>query len=196
MKVWEACRATSAASTFFEPFKHAKQDLPFVDGAVRWNNPIKQAWIEARDSWPEDENRTIFLSIGTGYDPYITLEGNIASLLEGIIKLATDTENEAQEFYDLHRDDLVEGKRYFRLNVPGVGDVGLDEHAKFSQIRQKTYHYLGENAGARLKDCCNALEVQGQTTVSLQNSDIEDALLEDRFAKLSKVGRGNLQNTD
>jgi predicted acylesterase/phospholipase RssA len=45
-KIWEAARATSAASTFFDPIKIGHQR--YVDGALRHNNPIEKASEESR----------------------------------------------------------------------------------------------------------------------------------------------------
>jgi len=45
-KIWEAARATSAASTFFEPIRIGNQR--YVDGALRYNNPIEKADVESR----------------------------------------------------------------------------------------------------------------------------------------------------
>jgi hypothetical protein len=45
-KIWEAARATSAASTFFDPIRIGNQR--YVDGALRYNNPIQKADIESR----------------------------------------------------------------------------------------------------------------------------------------------------
>lgn len=45
-KIWEAARATSAASTFFPPIQIGYQK--YVDGALRYNNPIEKADQESR----------------------------------------------------------------------------------------------------------------------------------------------------
>jgi patatin-like phospholipase/acyl hydrolase len=45
-KIWEAARATSAASTFFEPIRIGNQR--YVDGALKYNNPIEKADVESR----------------------------------------------------------------------------------------------------------------------------------------------------
>jgi hypothetical protein len=45
-KIWEAGRATSAASTFFEPIRIGNQR--YVDGALKYNNPIEKADVESR----------------------------------------------------------------------------------------------------------------------------------------------------
>ena len=39
-KIWEAARATSAASRLFEPITIGPFQQKFVDGALRHNNPI------------------------------------------------------------------------------------------------------------------------------------------------------------
>jgi predicted acylesterase/phospholipase RssA len=48
-KIWEAARATSAASTFFDPIQIG--DQKYVDGALRYNNPIEKADQESRGMW-------------------------------------------------------------------------------------------------------------------------------------------------
>lgn len=45
-KIWEAARATSAASAFFDPIEI--QGVDFVDGGLLYNNPIQQAEKESR----------------------------------------------------------------------------------------------------------------------------------------------------
>lgn len=45
-KIWEAARATSAASTFFDPIKIGNQR--YVDGALKHNNPIEKVDEESR----------------------------------------------------------------------------------------------------------------------------------------------------
>lgn len=50
-KTWEAARATSAASSFFNSIYIG--DEGFVDDASGANNPIDEVWSEARDIWRE-----------------------------------------------------------------------------------------------------------------------------------------------
>jgi patatin-like phospholipase/acyl hydrolase len=47
-KIWEAARATSAASTFFEPIRIGSCNQTFVDGALGHNNPIDRVDDESR----------------------------------------------------------------------------------------------------------------------------------------------------
>lgn len=46
-KVWQACRATSAATTFFDPIAIGIPPEEFVDGALGMNNPIFALWNQA-----------------------------------------------------------------------------------------------------------------------------------------------------
>jgi patatin-like phospholipase/acyl hydrolase len=61
--------ATSAAPTFFQPFKNAGYQL--VDGGVWANNPIMLAVIEALICFDVSPSQIDVLSIGCGDDPYI-----------------------------------------------------------------------------------------------------------------------------
>lgn len=47
VKIWEACRATSAATSFFDPIAIGRYG-EFVDGATGANNPIRELWIQAQ----------------------------------------------------------------------------------------------------------------------------------------------------
>ncbi len=63
---WVA-RATSAAPTYFEPFKlpGGTKNETLVDGGVFVNNPATSAYVEARRLYP-DENDFLVVSLGTG----------------------------------------------------------------------------------------------------------------------------------
>jgi hypothetical protein len=61
--------ATSAAPTFFQPFKLGGYQL--VDGGVWANNPIMLAVIEALICFELDPTQIDVLSIGCGEDPYL-----------------------------------------------------------------------------------------------------------------------------
>lgn len=77
LKVWEAAAATSAAPSFFKPFKHPQADRSYLDGALYFNNPSKVANNERKLLWPEvaDNHPDIMLSIGTGQNLAETEEG-------------------------------------------------------------------------------------------------------------------------
>lgn len=56
-RIWEAARATSAASTFFDPIEIGPQR--YVDGALRHNNPIEKADEESRGLFRQSSSITL-----------------------------------------------------------------------------------------------------------------------------------------
>jgi len=62
--IWQAARATTAASTFFKPI--IINDVTYLDGAIAtFSNPAELAVEEVRRIWPGCEI-ALLLSIGTG----------------------------------------------------------------------------------------------------------------------------------
>jgi len=63
-----SARATSAAPTFFKPFRHPQTKEGYIDGALYHNNPVRIAVDESKLLWPDAEDcpADILLSIGTG----------------------------------------------------------------------------------------------------------------------------------
>lgn len=64
--LWECARSTSAASTFFAPYKYDK-NLTFIDGGLFANNPAMCAYAEAKNMWGSNE-QLVVISLGTGED--------------------------------------------------------------------------------------------------------------------------------
>jgi predicted acylesterase/phospholipase RssA len=153
--IWQAARATSAASTFFEPITIGPNQQMFVDGALGFNNPIQLLERESRDLWP-DEDR-IFLSIGTGSAPGGSLEGNFFTLAARLSKMLLETEKTADGFM---RDNphLVAAHQYYRFNVSGLGHVGLEEYKARPQIYTATETYLETmDVVTKVKQCISTL---------------------------------------
>ena len=48
VKIWEACRATSAASSFFDLIAIGRYKEEFVDGATGANNPVWEIWNQVQ----------------------------------------------------------------------------------------------------------------------------------------------------
>ncbi|MGY5806503.1 patatin-like phospholipase family protein [Rhizobium sp. LEGMi198b] len=75
-RYWEACRATSAAPSYFEPalienfakpVDDPNRSVPLIDGGVFANDPILAAYVEARKmGWERGGNSVVVLSLGTG----------------------------------------------------------------------------------------------------------------------------------
>ncbi|KAL8790161.1 MAG: hypothetical protein Q9195_006488 [Heterodermia aff. obscurata] len=145
--IWEAARATSAASTFFEPIQIGRNGQIFRDGATDANNPVQVLFDLARDEWggdglPFEHHTKILVSIGTGAPAIFPFGNTPKSMLDTLSRLATQTEKTAEIFWRDHRDDLVCRNAYLRLNVDhGLEDVKLEDASKRSIIATATDRY-------------------------------------------------------
>jgi predicted acylesterase/phospholipase RssA len=139
-RIWEAARATSAASTFFDSIAIGPNQETFVDGALGYNNPIRLLDRESKDLWPGSER--VFVSIGTGTAPGASLEGNILTLASRIQDIVVETQKTHEEFYKDHEKTLVANQQYFRFNVEGLKHIGLEEHKARPKIYAATRTYL------------------------------------------------------
>lgn len=69
LQIWEAASATSAAPSFFKPFKSTRYPYKaYLDGALYHNNPASVANHERKFLWPDvaENPPDILLSLGTG----------------------------------------------------------------------------------------------------------------------------------
>lgn len=152
-KVWEAGRATSAIGLAFKPIRIG-QSVFHDDGAGNFN-PAPTALDEATvNEWPGREVG-VFISIGTGRRPRGT-ENNSHSWYEGFMgdyaearkKLIAKIEN-CEVIHEHMKTELlmkrgVNAENYYRLNVEvGVGEFGMNEWHRLSDISQSTRQYLG-----------------------------------------------------
>ena len=145
----ESVRATSAASSFFEPVQIGPRGRKFVDGALGANNPIEQVWNEAQSEWCTANAQELsafvkcVVSIGTG-NPGIkpVAEGAFKFFSDTLVNTATQTEATAKVFGERHRL-LHERQRLFRFNVEqGLQNVGLEEYKKDALIEAATQDYM------------------------------------------------------
>jgi predicted acylesterase/phospholipase RssA len=148
--IWEACRATSAATTFFDPIKIGPFDQEFADGGVLYNNPVQLVYREASAMWPHRIGNTSLISIGTGSAPGGPFEGNIKKIVEAMKSIVTQTERTANDFFLAHQD-MASENRLFRFNVyHGLAEVGLEEWQEKAKIADATQVYL-MNGETRVK---------------------------------------------
>ena len=161
-KIWEAARATSAASTFFEPIEIGPSRQNFVDGALTGkNNPVRTASTESRDIWPGEER--LILSIGTGAAPGQAVTGNLLTLANRLKEIVTDSEQTNKDFR-MENNDMVRNGRLYRFNVlHGLADVGLEEHQAINKIATYTDTYLGDpDVFDMVQSCVSNLNLGGQ----------------------------------
>lgn len=164
--ICEAARATSAATSFFEPVTIGPRGRRFVDGALGANNPSDQLWNEAQIVWCKNGEIELgdllkcFVSIGTGNPGSRPIaEGSLRFFSETLVKIATQTEDTAKLFVARHRR-LYETKRYFRFNVQqGLQNVGLEEYKAAGLIDAATAEYMdGQEVKSAAEECALNLE--------------------------------------
>jgi predicted acylesterase/phospholipase RssA len=154
--IWQACRATSAATTFFDPIAIGPFNELFVDGALAANNPVYALWNQAQDVWDNQLPVSLkcLVSIGAGFPGLNPVRDDVLGILPTLTNLATETEKTAQQFLSdkRHLDD--EG-RYYRFNVDhGLEEIGLEESKKMDQIAAVTRLYV-ESQYRQMKACAN-----------------------------------------
>ena len=144
-KIWQAARATSAASSFFDPISIGPNHETFIDGAVGENNPIRALWDEAKYVWPggrlEDRVKCV-VSIGTGVPSMDAFGTKLWEIAKTLQRIATETERTANNF---HRDhmDLSRAYQYYRFNVSqGLQNVGLEDSSQRALISAATRNYI------------------------------------------------------
>ena len=166
--ILHACRATSAAPTYFEPLqmtfgpKGSQYISKFIDGGLGFNNPVEQLWNQATTVWqgPIDKKVDCLVSIGTG-DPVVPdYDEGVQDLGRRLLSLATDSRNTAQRFYELRRYDLGR-KRYFRFNVlKGLESIQFGEARQKDRIIEVTKAYLVDDGEVydKVTDCSTILK--------------------------------------
>ena len=145
VKIWEACRATSAASSFFDAVAVGRFKEGFVDGGAGANNPIWEVWNQAQTMWgPEviDGKVKCLVSIGTGVPSPKPFQDDVPHIGETLVAIATETQQTAERFQQ-HKAHLGNAGRYYRFNVAhGLESIGLEESKKKTEIAAATRRYI------------------------------------------------------
>lgn len=154
--IWQAARATSAAPLYFKPITFGKPEQVYVDGGLHCNNPVRVLYDEAKNVWNTSSGRTIdcIISIGTGSLSLIPVRKRVDELLRTVVRMATDTEDTAQQFCnEINNMPSTERPAYFRFNVDkGLETIALEEWKHFSTLAEATNDYL--NGNRELVDSC------------------------------------------
>ncbi|KAI1615399.1 hypothetical protein EDD36DRAFT_462913 [Exophiala viscosa] len=156
-KIWEACRATSAATSFFEPISIGRYSEQFVDGGTAVNNPVGELWNQAQAVYgpePLDDNLDCLVSIGTGVPSLTPVRDDVFHIYESLVAIATETELTAETFRQ-SKAHLDEQGRYYRFNVSrGLETIGLEESKKKAEIAAATRLYCGSQEVSRQMKAC------------------------------------------
>ncbi|KAK3167171.1 hypothetical protein OEA41_010297 [Lepraria neglecta] len=156
-KIWEAGRATSAASSFFDPITIGDFNEGFIDGAIGANNPVYELWNEAQDIWPSgllEDNVRCLVSIGTGLPSLKPFTDDLISVGQSLLAIATETEKTAERF-SRDKSGLDDKGRYYRFNVlRGLEDVGLEDSKGKNVTIAATDRYVESQAIFKQMKAC------------------------------------------
>lgn len=165
----QACLATSAAPTYFEPLSitlgppTARYNAQFIDGGLGYNNPVGQLWNQAAHEFggPLEGKVQCLVSIGTGEPGVPDYDIGAKDLLKRLQKIATDSRDTAEAFYEARRYDLGRS-RYFRFNVEqGLEDIELGEAQQKARIIELTKIYLAKGkVYDEMEDCTAKLAIR------------------------------------
>ena len=162
LKVWEAARATSAAPLIFEPFKIERHDVTVVDGAIRLNNPIYEAMLEAKRI---DRSRSFgcVVSIGTGVMDIHGIDESkvpLHQIARTCADISINCDRVAQDFVGSEEGSLLhKTSRYFRFDVRRRMDaVDMVDWGRFNDITAFVDDYLSRSdVGDEIERCARAL---------------------------------------
>ncbi|KAL2135632.1 hypothetical protein VTI74DRAFT_7582 [Chaetomium olivicolor] len=150
IKIWEAARATTAASSFFKPqiLGTGATAKKYIDAAFGYNNPVEFLLKEAVDEFGSGRRLGCVVSIGTGTQD-VGVESDTESkrgfsyyrrLFRALKTKATDTEDAHSKLAS--RLSSFPGS-YYRLNVPRAAEtVKLHYYRKLSDLKSMTENYL------------------------------------------------------
>ena len=156
--IWQACRATSAAPTFFPPMEIGNPPAAYVDGGMGYNNPIRALIEETSHIWPSDRKIGCIVSVGTGVLTSRDVGRTIKPVFDKLTEMATDTEKVAREFKEEMKSRYgIEQKIYFRFNVQhGLEQVGLEEWREMGRTRVATQDYL-KSCWSKVEACSSQI---------------------------------------
>ncbi|ROW01599.1 hypothetical protein VSDG_02235 [Cytospora chrysosperma] len=150
-KVYEAARATTAASTYFKPMilkDNQGMEQEFVDAALGRNNPINVLPEEAISLFGTQRRLGCVVSLGTGSRKAELVQARavremgkqIVSLLKVMKEFTTDTRRDHEQM-EMKFNNFP--GVYFRFDVEGGAEgISLDEWKKIGKLKERTRLYL------------------------------------------------------
>ena len=101
---------------------------------------------------------TLLLSLGTGISSDKIFNPNFVNVGKQLADLANQTEKEADDFIRMDGAQAASSQRYFRFNIPNIGDIALDEAKELNTIKNAAEKFLnvGE-VGLKIRSCSEQL---------------------------------------
>ncbi|RKK95799.1 hypothetical protein BFJ71_g8265 [Fusarium oxysporum] len=192
MRIWQACRATSAAPTFFDPI--IIDGRKYSDGGLLYNNPVQLVHGEASEVFPNREQ--LIISLGTGIGKLRVFEPSLSNVAQLLGDLESEIEKTADSFYRREDGKAATAGQYYRFNVPDIGDVGLEEVQKLKENQDLTEIYLeGAEPGQKTNSCAEQLaggayKISESVTAKSESPEggVEDPRTQDLQRRLDALG--------
>ncbi|OAL42852.1 hypothetical protein IQ07DRAFT_686153 [Pyrenochaeta sp. DS3sAY3a] len=197
-KILEACRVTSAA-TSFDPIAIGRFSEDFVGGATGANNAVREVWDQAQQVWgPEVESKIkCVVLIGTGVQSLKPFNADVLHVGETLVGIATEMEQTAERFR--RKQQLLDSTgRYYRFNVVrGLEDIGLEGAKKVKEMAAATRRYMGsQEAHKQIQTCAGNVASREYFGIYRINFSLEDVprmrLFVDRPAEMAAIERALL----
>lgn len=196
--IWEAGRATCSIGLAFKPIRIGQ--TVFHDGGDGRFNPSPEALEEAMaNEWPGREVG-VFLSLGTGKRPkgsetnrHEWYEGFMGGFAEAKRRLIAKIEGCEKTHEHMKKDVLskygVNVDNYYRLNVEvGVGEFGMNEWHRLSEISTSTRMYLGRKVEQKMvQDTATKLAKINRAKQRFERLSEEPELEQDKYNLLSPL---------
>jgi uncharacterized protein len=179
-KMFQAAMATSAAPTFFQPYKldtvHRTGEgyYALIDGGVLANNPSLLAMMEAMISYKRKECKelhraeTLLVSLGTGtltrkYEYDNVADWGQLNWALPLINIVLDSQSESVAYQLQHlmftKDNIEQGeyRNYYRFQVPLSSEDGRDQMDNASPENIQELEELGKRLVDQRKDSLDKL---------------------------------------
>lgn len=183
--IWQVARATSAATSFFEPIKLGSYGIAYIDAGLGYNNPTKVLIKEAQRKFPYSDAMRV-LSIGTGLGNIASIGNSWRSVVKVLKKLAVTSDIVAAEL-DL---EYAHTDEYYRFNVDrGLEKVKLSDWQMTDTIITHTKDYLRRNVNY-VRKFVDALT----SPVPVKNSILTIDNMHSKEGKLQETRPGFLTN--
>lgn len=178
---------------YFEPI--TIDGVQYRDGGLMENNPVALLHAEAGEVFEGREQ--IIVSVGTGLVLTKAFDPSIKTVAEDLANIATDTERVADEFFRRDGSKLANENRYFRFNVPEIGEKGLAESSDedLTYLEEMTLAYVDKGQIAKELRTCSTKLAEGASVSIIQSVPVHEEVavpeqmaqptLEQRFAVLN-----------